>query len=194
MKNILVITAHPDDLEMSCGGSVAKWVSEGYNVINLLLVPNVSHGDYLPDAQKHLGYEVVALPVNRERLSITPELVADVEHHFLDTEFETIVTHWKEDWHQEHQACYSLGRILARKQPCQLWYMSSHPYHLKYREFSPDIYVDITSHVHLKYRAMSEYKNITSQWEIGVKSHDSWRGSFINVKKAEVFQAGHVVA
>jgi LmbE family N-acetylglucosaminyl deacetylase len=193
MKNILVITAHPDDLEMSCGGTVAKWVSEGHRVINLVLVASVSHAEFLPAAQKHLGYEVVAVPANRERLSITPDLIADLESHFADTPFDKIVTHWKEDWHQEHQLCYDLGRILARKQPCDLWYMSSHPYHLKYQEFSPDIYVDISSHVHLKHKAMGEYKNITDQWGIGVKSHDSWRGSFIGVKKAEVFQAGHII-
>lgn len=28
-KNTLVIMAHPDDAELTCGGSVAKWVSEG---------------------------------------------------------------------------------------------------------------------------------------------------------------------
>ena len=33
MNNILVLSAHPDDLEMSCGGTVAKLVSEGKSVL-----------------------------------------------------------------------------------------------------------------------------------------------------------------
>ena len=32
LKNILVIAAHHDDIEMGCGGSIAKFISEGYKV------------------------------------------------------------------------------------------------------------------------------------------------------------------
>ncbi|MCL6649818.1 MAG: PIG-L family deacetylase [Chloroflexi bacterium] len=31
-RTILVITAHPDDMEFGCGGSVAKWCAEGRDV------------------------------------------------------------------------------------------------------------------------------------------------------------------
>ncbi|GIW08910.1 MAG: GlcNAc-PI de-N-acetylase [Dehalococcoidia bacterium] len=31
-RSILVITAHPDDMEFGCGGSVAKWCAEGRDV------------------------------------------------------------------------------------------------------------------------------------------------------------------
>ncbi|HLF90536.1 MAG TPA: PIG-L family deacetylase, partial [Anaerolineales bacterium] len=31
-KNILVIVAHPDDAEFTSGGSLARWISEGWNV------------------------------------------------------------------------------------------------------------------------------------------------------------------
>ena len=132
MKNVLVISAHPDDLEMSCGGTVAKWVAEGHNVVNLILTPDVAQIDYLGFAREHLGYEAILWPGSRDSLSINSEMVADIENHFVDLKFDRIVTHWKEDWHQDHQKCYELGRILSRKQPTELWYMSSHPYHLKY--------------------------------------------------------------
>jgi LmbE family N-acetylglucosaminyl deacetylase len=36
-KKILVILAHPDDPEFFCGGTIAKWVSEGHEVSYLLL-------------------------------------------------------------------------------------------------------------------------------------------------------------
>jgi LmbE family N-acetylglucosaminyl deacetylase len=36
-QNILVILAHPDDPEFSCGGTIAKWTSEGHNVSYCLL-------------------------------------------------------------------------------------------------------------------------------------------------------------
>jgi LmbE family N-acetylglucosaminyl deacetylase len=193
MKNILIISAHPDDLEMSCGGSVAKWVSEGHNVVNLILVSDVKQIDSLGFAREHLGYEAILWPGDRGSLSVNSDMIADIEAHFVDVDFDRIVTHWREDWHQDHQVCHNLGRVLARKQPTELWYMSSHPYHLKYREFSPDIYVDVSEHAHLKYKAITEYDNLPGYWETGVRSHDSWRGTFIHAKKAEVFMAGNLL-
>lgn len=190
--NILIISAHPDDLKMSCGGAVAKWVKQGHTVINLVMSPSVDHIEYVDDAQKYLGYEVVGWPGDRESLKISHTMIADIESHFSDIEFDRIITHWKEDSHQEHRLCFELGNILARS-ATELWYMSSHPYHLKYREFSPDIYVDISDHSYLKYKALDAYENIPDRWNVGVRSHDAWRGTFIDKKRAEVFQAGHVV-
>ena len=40
-QNILVILAHPDDPEFFCGGTLAKWASEGHQITYLLL----THGD-----------------------------------------------------------------------------------------------------------------------------------------------------
>lgn len=32
-ETILVVAAHPDDCDVGCGGSVARWASEGYRVV-----------------------------------------------------------------------------------------------------------------------------------------------------------------
>ncbi len=29
-KRLLVVSAHPDDMEFGCGGTVAKWIEEGW--------------------------------------------------------------------------------------------------------------------------------------------------------------------
>ena len=36
--NVLVITAHADDLELSMGGSIKKWTSNGGRVDNIIMV------------------------------------------------------------------------------------------------------------------------------------------------------------
>ena len=36
---VLVLSAHPDDLEISCGGTVAKIVDQGGIVDNFILCP-----------------------------------------------------------------------------------------------------------------------------------------------------------
>jgi LmbE family N-acetylglucosaminyl deacetylase len=105
-----------------------------------------------------------------------------------------IITHWKEDWHQEHRACYEIGNSLARNQPMDLWYMSSHPYNLKYKEFSPDLYIDIdTQQYVIKLEAMEAYKNLSDSWTRGVINHDMWRGAYLKSQYAEVFSVGNQV-
>ena len=190
--NILIIGAHPDDMEMSCGGAVARWISEGHTVYNLVMVKDVPQIDDLTQAEETLGVIPVSWPTIRD-LSITSALVAEVEKALSNIRIDRIITHWKEDWHQDHRACYELGNILARKQPIDLWYMSSHPYHLKYREFSPEIYIDISEFMNKKYDAMDSYRDaIGFHWRSGVIHHDAWRGSFIETPGAEVFKLGNL--
>jgi LmbE family N-acetylglucosaminyl deacetylase len=43
-KRVLIVMAHPDDGEFSCGGTVARWASEGYD-IHYCLVTDGQAGD-----------------------------------------------------------------------------------------------------------------------------------------------------
>ena len=42
-KKFLIITAHPDDLEMGCSGLVTKVKLAGGQVTNLILVPDLNN-------------------------------------------------------------------------------------------------------------------------------------------------------
>lgn len=195
MKNILVISAHPDDLEMSCGGTVAKMIRKGDRVLNLVMYPDVEHVEHLPRASSILGFETL-LYKSTERVQINNLVVAKIESMLVDFKPDIIITHWKEDWHQDHRACHELGNILARKQPVDLWYMSSYPYNLKYKEFSADLYVRLAwGDMDKKYEALEQYQNLSPIWLEGVSSHDHWRGSYLNsdTAGAEVFKIGNMV-
>lgn len=47
-KSVLVITPHPDDCEIGCGGTVAKWAIEGAKVV-LVVCTNGDKGSEVPD-------------------------------------------------------------------------------------------------------------------------------------------------
>lgn len=192
MKNILVVSAHPDDLELGCGGTVAKFVRKGHNVLNLIMYPDVDHLEYLGQSQNILGFKPLLFK-SEHRVTIDNVIVAEVEMMLADFKPDIIITHWKEDWHQDHRACYELGNILARKQPTNLWYMSSYPYHLKYKEFSPDLYIKVPwVDAEKKYDAIDGYQNLSAKWTDAVSNHDAWRGAFISDGlQAEVFKIGH---
>ena len=61
MKKVLVLTAHPDDLELACGGTVARFVDEGVEVTNLIVCSNVPHKKYVPESSKILGFNPLYL-------------------------------------------------------------------------------------------------------------------------------------
>lgn len=45
-RTILVIAAHPDDCELSCGGAVARWVREGDTAVLLIATDGARGGKY----------------------------------------------------------------------------------------------------------------------------------------------------
>lgn len=192
MKNILVISAHPDDLELSCGGTVAKFLADGSKVTNLIMVGNVPHIKYLDAASSKVGYEHIVYSFEKDRFQVNDKTVADVGNIVSSIKPDLIITHWEEDWHQDHRACNELVSIIRRDQPMDVWHMSSYPYNLKYKNFNPTLYVDISQYASTKYSGISEYLNV-GHWVEGVSSHDNWRGSFIGAEAAEVFSVDNMV-
>jgi LmbE family N-acetylglucosaminyl deacetylase len=192
MDRVLVISAHPDDLELSCSGTVAKFIDEGFEVTNLVMNGNLNHVKYLDTSSDVLGFNYIVYP-NDSRFTVSAESVGEVESIINVEDYDIIITHWKEDWHQDHRACYELTNILVRNYPITVWYMSAHPYSFKYKEFDAQVYVDISDYVDLKYQAIGEYKNLKPKWLTAVMAHDSWRGSYINTESAEVFHVGNII-
>ena len=104
-----------------------------------------------------------------------------------------LITHWKEDWHQDHRICHDVGNTLRRKQPLEVWYMNAFPYCQKYSTFESNVYSDISMHYQQKRKAIECYKNVNPRWAEDVESMSKFRGSFINVEHAEVFKADTVL-
>lgn len=118
--NVLIIAAHPDDCEVGCGGSAAKWASEGHNVV-LCVATNGDKGSDDPemtsdrlialrdreqrDAARELGIqEVVILPNGDGELNDNREfrgaLVRLIRTHRPDR----VVTHNPYHWqHRDHR-------------------------------------------------------------------------------------------
>ena len=190
--NILVISAHPDDLELSCSGTVSKFVDNGASVTNLIMNGNQPHAKHLDASSKILGFRFIPF-CGESRFVVSADSVRQVENLINISDYDLVITHWKEDWHQDHRACYELTNILIRNNPITVWYMHAYPYSFKYTEFEAHVYVDISDYTDDKYDAISEYKNLRNKDLLAVKSHDEWRGKYINADAAEVFHVGNMV-
>ena len=110
--NILVVTAHHDDLELGCGATVAKLIERGHKVVSLVMThsgysgQNGKHVRTKEEAKKEaisaskfLDYELISfdedtfdIPVNDSNIC----KMLDVIHKY---KIDTIFTHWHGDTH-----------------------------------------------------------------------------------------------
>lgn len=126
-KRFMVVAAHPDDIEMSCGGTVAKWISEGSTGF-FLLVTNGEKGGRRCDltaaelaagrqleqlaAAKVLGVEDVQF-LHREDGSLlySLDLRGDIVRWIRKWKPDAVLTHdpqvmvlsWSEINHKDHR-------------------------------------------------------------------------------------------
>lgn len=197
--NVLVITAHADDLELSMGGSIKKWTSNGGRVDNIIMVSDEEREDAIDKTTVMLGHRAIFYPkhlLETERPTISGKLVKDMEE-FIRTcsftkqieEYDYVITHWKEDWHQDHRVCYDLVRSMQRNQPMQVMYMESYPYCNKYSSFDANVFVDTTNTQVDKENSILAFNGVFPHyWVHAVEAHDKYRGSFIKAKYAECFK------
>jgi LmbE family N-acetylglucosaminyl deacetylase len=192
---ILVITAHPDDLEMNMGGTVKKLADKGDIIDNVVLCGDDSRKKYLEQTTKILKYNSIFYSVGKDRPIMNHHLVNNFEdwlQHNDKTamlkEYGMIVTHWKEDWHQDHRTCYNLTRALQRNIVCDIMYMDAFPYNHKYANFEANVYVDISQEMFDKEQAILKFENLDSTWSGRIKSYNFYRGSFMKTSYAECFK------
>ena len=197
--NVLVITAHADDLEISMGGSVKKWTQDGGRVDNIILTTHRDREECITLTTQKLGHQAIFYPkhlLETARPVMNHKLVKDMEQ-FINTcqftkqlkEYNYVITHWKEDWHQDHRVCYDLVRSMQRNQPMQVMYMEAYPYCNKYSNFDPNVFVDISNTQRFKEDSILAFDDLfPSNWVKAVEAHDTYRGSFIKTKYAECFK------
>ena len=201
-KKFLIVTAHPDDLEMGCGGLVAKVIANGGSVTNLILVkPSAEHNpnrneqtvkNELENSKKVLQFKTIIYDTplhnnGRPNLQLSNNLVSFAESCVGDHDI--LITHWKEDHHQDHRVCFDVARSIARKNFEQFWCMDEPPYNLHYKQFDCNHYVDITDHIEQKRKALESYATYFSAEAIDtIINYNKYRGSFLGENKvAETF-------
>ena len=201
-KKWLIITAHPDDLEAGCGGLVSKVIANGGSVKNLILVkPSVEENkrrnkqiveSELQQSISVLKHQTVMYDTplhdnGRPNLELTNNLVSWAESQTEDSEI--LVSHWREDYHQDHRVCYNVAQSISRKNFLQFWCMDYYPYNLHYSNFNCNLYVDITEHIQNKHKALASYKSYHNDDSIhAILDYNKHRGNFIGKEKfAETF-------
>ena len=160
MRRVLAVGAHPDDIELGCGGALAKHIARG-DTITLLVMTNGESGPgdcaerkrEASQAAEALGATIVFadLPdgrVSNHELEIVQSIERVIEIHNIDT----VYTHWHVDTHQDHRAIAMASWGACRHVPTVLCYEAPSS-----RDFEPTVFVDITETFDKKVAALSHH-------------------------------------
>lgn len=202
--NVLAIGAHFDDVELGCGGTVARHARAGDNVT--VYVSTVS------GFANHKNLEVrsneIALAEGRAAMAVlgvtdlvcgqfrtlevefTDALNIDILKLVDDRKIDLVISHWPGDIHHDHQAVGRAAIHSCRHVPRQLLYRSNW-YHST-ADFRGTFYVDITDTWDIKRRAIeahaSEFERTGRRWIRFFENEAENAGQRIGVRHAEVFE------
>ena len=173
--NVLAVGAHPDDLEILCGGTLAKYSAAGHNVTMAVLTNgDMGRPDVAPEEMARIRkseFEAAAELIGAETIwiGVRDEMsVADLDARLMMVDVlrgsapDVVLTHSGSDYHVDHRnasalvfdaaplACVANIKRSApalKKQPV-IYHFDT----LGAINFTPNEYVDITGTIEIKRR------------------------------------------
>ncbi|MFL6411182.1 MAG: PIG-L deacetylase family protein [Nitrososphaeraceae archaeon] len=201
-QSVIAFGAHPDDLEIGMGGTLAKLARMDYDV-NMVIatLPNFVKTDTKEQRRmeatmsaKTLGCKSPQfLDLPPDAITIGRKFVNIIDEIIHKHEQATVFTQWIGDSHQDHQAL--TRAVIAASRDCNnlLMYETTIPGGLTESAFRPQLYIDITETLKMKSNALECFHSQKNNrcgnfWIDAVVGRCSYRGYQMNVKYAEAFE------
>ena len=194
-KIILAVGAHPDDIELGCGGTLYRAVQTGARVIALYL----TRGGKTTDSQVRLRESTEAMRV----LGVTEiffenfpdteipdsfEAVNCLEQYAIKYRPDIVLTHSVNDIHQDHRRVGWLAMSSFRNIPKILAFETPR---VRPAAFLPNYFVNIAGCVDKKWEALRCHVSQKEKRYLAYESTvnlASFRGSQVGVEAAEAFE------
>lgn len=191
--NVLAVGAHPDDVELGCGGALVQHVAGGDRVTVLVMTTGqrgVYHGQSRAGEQERAsallaadlrwaGFEDGAVPSGAEGITVIDCLVAE-------TGAQLVYTHAPDDSHQDHRATSIASLAAARRVPTVLYYETPST-----QAFQPTVFVDIDASLDAKLRLLRMHlSQVLRDGPVdlsAITAQARFRGSQTRVRHAEAF-------
>lgn len=184
MRKLLVVSAHPDDEILGCGGTVARLTKEGWSVSTLILGEGITSRDTKRDLKKRKT-ELEALKKQVYKAGSIVGCKDIFLHNFPDNRFDAVAlldivkviekvktailpdvifTHYENDLNIDHQLTYKAVNVATRpmrgetvKEIYSFKILSSTDWSFS-KDFRPDVFYDISDTVALKLEAAQIYE------------------------------------
>jgi len=172
---IVAIGAHHDDIEISCGGTIAKAVRNGHEVLMVVLSTSEYtnyRGEVLrtPEeaeregkkAAEILGAKIKTLNFLTKDIPYNSKSVEAINEILDEFKPDVILTHWPHDTHQAHRNAALASISAARYFNTILMYEPMMPSGRSYFGFRAQVYIDISEFNKIKMESLKAHK---SQYE-----------------------------
>jgi LmbE family N-acetylglucosaminyl deacetylase/tetratricopeptide (TPR) repeat protein len=198
---VLALGAHPDDIELGCGGLIAKLKASGARVYGLTFTQGEKGTDRTgrreletKKAAEFLGldgYSVLDFPDTglQEKISLLKQVI---ESRIKELGATMVLTHTDVDVHGDHRAVFAATREAARSVRTVLCYEDVSTTD----QFTPNFYVDITHYIedHLKACAFHRTQDRRTYMDPQViQGRAAHRGMQIGVHFAMAFRTLNMV-
>ena len=209
---ILAVGAHPDDIEIGCGGTLVRYKQKGHEIFFLILTHGEASGDSKVRegecelAANIIGAEVLFGDLKDTKITDGIETIMAIEDVINQLNPDIVFSHSAKDGHQDHRNV-GLATLSATRRSKKVFLYES-PAAL--REFCPQVFVDVNSTFRIKMKALAAYGSQASKpYFQGVNFTDEnpksayvlnavqglalYRGFQAGVRMAEAFEVGRFI-
>jgi len=213
MSRVVIVTPHPDDETLGCGGTILKHISRGDEVYWLIVT---SMGDRFPDnikdkrnleiievAKQYQFSDVYQLNQAASQLDSLPkgELISKISTVFSEVKPNVVYVPYPSDIHSDHK------EVFEATMACTKWFRYPHVEKILAYEtlsetdftidpdangFRPNVFINISQYLRKKIEIMSIYESEIESFPFprSVKAIESLayvRGAASGVDAAEAF-------
>lgn len=161
---VLAIGAHPDDVEIGCGGALAKHRANGDQVCIITLSRGASGGAAEVRAREAavaaavLGASLTLGDLADTRIGEGGESIAAIAAVIAQVQPTHAYTHSLFDTHQDHRNTHHASMVALRGVPNVYCYQAPSAT----VDFRPNLFIDIGAHMDCKLQAINAYASQTS--------------------------------
>jgi len=201
LDSILVFGAHPDDVEIGMGGTIAKLSQMGYNVkLVIAVLPNFTNNDKKEErkleainSSKAMGcLEPDFLDLSPNEMIHNRKLIGMIDKYILEYKPKAVFTQWIGDSHQDHQILTKSVISGSRDITDLYMYETTIPGGITEQAFRSQLFIDVTDYIDIKKKALkcfhSQQLRCGPIWIDAIIGRAAYRGYQLNCKYAESFE------
>jgi LmbE family N-acetylglucosaminyl deacetylase len=191
---VLAVGAHPDDIELGCGGSLLRHAEGGHEVTMLVMTPGergpqgmISRVQEQERAARIIGAHLVwghfrdgSVPDGQDAVAVVDAVVREVNP-------DVVYVHAPHDTHQDHVATSRAATAAARRTARTLYYQSPST-----TSFDPTVFIDVEQTLQGKLDALRAHWSQVTQCEFldlsATEAGCRYWGSRARIAYAEPFE------
>jgi len=193
-NRVLAIGAHPDDVEIGCGGALARHLENGDQIYILTLSDGKQGGETTlrrqesENAAQMIDASLFWGGLHDTQITDGQSTISVIENVINQVNPTIVYTHTQKDSHQDHRNTFNATLVAARKVKNLFCYQSPSTT----IDFRPTSFTDITDFMSAKLKLISAYETQTTKCSYLaadlIDSTARYWGRFAGNRKVEPFE------